>query len=74
MSFFKIYIPIDQYKKLLKTYMSELNTPYITAKHYICLKQMKQFEYENNIQYEQVFLRHIMMLLKMDLIYLCYKH
>ncbi len=30
--------------------------PYITAKQYMCLKQIKQFEYENNVKYEQAFL------------------
>jgi hypothetical protein len=42
--------------ELIKTYMNELNIPYITAKQYICLKQMKQIEYENNKKYEQIFL------------------
>jgi hypothetical protein len=36
--------------------MNELNIPYITAKQYICLKQMKQIEFENNKKYEQIFL------------------
>jgi len=31
----------DEYKKLINTYMNELNIPYITAKQYICLKQIK---------------------------------
>jgi hypothetical protein len=45
------YMPKDEYKKLMsKTYMKELDIPHITAKQYICLKQMKQFEYENNIK------------------------
>ena len=43
------YMPKDEYKKLIKTYMDELNIPYITAKQYICLKQIKRFEYENKI-------------------------
>ena len=50
------YMPKEQYKNLIKTYMNELNIPYITAKQYICLKQIKQFEYENKIKYDQVFL------------------
>ena len=50
------YTPKDEYKKLIKTYMNELNIPYIIAKQYICLKQMKQIEYENNKKYEQIFL------------------
>ena len=50
------YMPKEEYKKLIKTYMNELNIPYITAKQYICLKQIKQFEYENKIKYDQVFL------------------
>jgi hypothetical protein len=45
-------MPKDEYKKLMKTYMNELDIPHITAKQYICLKQMKQFEYENNIKYK----------------------
>ncbi len=36
--------------------MNKLNIPHITAKQYICLKQMKQFEYENIIKYKRVFL------------------
>jgi hypothetical protein len=35
-------MPKDEYKKLINIYMKELNTPYITAKQYICLKQMKK--------------------------------
>ncbi len=35
--------------------MNELNIPYITAKQYIYLKQIKQFERENNIDYSQAF-------------------
>ncbi len=50
------YMPKDEYKTLMKTYMNELDIPHITAKQYICLKQMKQFEYENNIKYKQIFL------------------
>jgi hypothetical protein len=46
----------DEYKKLLKKYMNELNIPYITAKQYISLKQRKQFEQENIIKYEQALL------------------
>ena len=29
----------DEYKKLIKTYMKELDIPYITAKQYIVLNQ-----------------------------------
>ena len=50
------YMPKDEYKKLIKTYMNELNIPYITAKQYICLKQMKKFEHENNSKYSPAFL------------------
>ena len=46
----------DEYKNLINTYMNELNIPYITAKQYICLKQMKKFEHENNIKYSYAFL------------------
>jgi hypothetical protein len=43
------YMPKDECKKLIKTYMSDLNIPHITAKQYSCLKHTKQVEYENNI-------------------------
>jgi hypothetical protein len=46
----------DEYKQLIKNYMDEFNIPYIIAKQYICLKQIKKFESENNIKYEQAFL------------------
>ncbi len=49
-------MPKDEYKKLMKTYMNKLNIPHKTAKQYICLKQIKKFEYENNIKYKQIFL------------------
>ena len=49
------YMPKDEYKKLIKTYMNELTIPHITAKQYICLQHIKQFEYENNIKYDEVF-------------------
>ena len=51
------YMPKDEYKKLIKTYMNKLNIPYVTAKQYICLKQIKQIEYENNQKYEQIFFK-----------------
>ena len=50
------YMTKEEYKKLIKTYMDDLDISYITAKQYICLKQIKQFEYENKIKYDQVFL------------------
>ena len=46
----------EEYKKLIKTYMDDLNISYITAKQYICLKQIKRFEYENKIKYDKAFL------------------
>ncbi len=52
--------------------MNELNIPYITTKQYICLKQMKQFEYEHNIKYKQIVLNEYNDMLKIDIIYLCY--
>ena len=52
----KKYMSKDEYKKLIKTYMNELNIPHISTKQYICLKQIKQLEHENNIRYEQIFL------------------
>ena len=50
------YMTKEEYKKLIKTYMDNLNISYITAKQYICLKQIKQFEYENKIKYDKAFL------------------
>ena len=47
----------DEYKKLINTYMNELDIPYITAKQYICLKQIKKFERENNNKYSDIFLK-----------------
>ena len=52
----KQYVSKDEYKKLINTYMNELDIPYITAKQYICLKQIKKFERENNIKYSDAFL------------------
>ena len=52
------YMPKDEYKKLINTYMNELNIPYITAKQYICLKQMKKFEHESNIKYSHALAHH----------------
>jgi len=50
------YMTKEEYKKLIKTYMDDLNISYITAKQYICLKQIKRFEYENKIKYDKAFL------------------
>ena len=50
------YMSKDDYRNLITSYMTELNIPYITAKQYICMKQIKKFEYENKIKYDQVFL------------------
>ena len=51
------YMPKDEYKELIKKCMTELKIPYITAKQYICLKQIKRLEYENKVKYDQVFLK-----------------
>jgi len=51
------YMTKDEYKNLINTYMNELNISYITAKQYICLKQRKKIELENNIPYERAFLQ-----------------
>ncbi len=40
----KKYISKDEYKNLVKTYVNELNIPYITAKQYICLKNIKKLK------------------------------
>ncbi len=49
----------DEYKKLIKTYMNELNIYHIWqqiwAKQYIYLKQINQLKNENHIKYEQIF-------------------
>ena len=50
------YMSKDDYKNLVKTYMNELDIPYITAKQYICLQQIKKFEREHNIKYANAFL------------------
>ena len=50
------YMTKEEYKKLIKKYMNDLNISYITAKQYICLKQIRKYEYENNIKYNQAFL------------------
>ena len=68
----KKYMSKDEYKKLINTYMNELDIPYITAKIYICLKQIKQIEYENNQKYEQIFLNTYNDIVENVIIYLCY--
>ncbi len=35
--------------------MDEFNIPYITAKQYICLKQIKKIVHDNNVRCEQAF-------------------
>ena len=52
----KKYMSKDEYKNLINTYMNDLNISYITAKQYICLKQIRKYEHENNIKYNQAFL------------------
>ena len=50
------YMSKDEYKQLIKKYMDEFNIPYITAKQYISLQKITEFESKNNIKYEQAFL------------------
>ena len=38
------YMPKDEYKKLIKTYMNKFNITYVTAKQYICLKKIKLYQ------------------------------
>ena len=53
----KKYMSKDDYKNLIKTYMEELEIPYVTAKQYICLEQIKKIERENNNKYSDIFLK-----------------
>ncbi len=53
---FSSCITKDEYKQLIKKYMDEFNIPYITAKQYISLQKIEEFESKNNIKYEQAFL------------------
>ena len=53
---FSSCITKDEYKKLIKKYMDEFNIPYITAKQYISLQKIEEFESKNNIKYEHAFL------------------
>ncbi len=50
------YMTKDGYKQLIKKYMDEFNVSYITAKRYLLLKQIKQFEHDKKIKYEKAFL------------------
>ena len=50
------YMTKEEYKNLINQYMDELNIPYITAKQYICFKQIRQYEHDNNIKYSQALL------------------
>ena len=50
------YMTKDEYKNLINKYMDEFNISFITAKKYICLKQIRQYEHDNNIKYSQAFL------------------
>ena len=47
------YMTKDEYKNLINKYMDEFNISFITAKKYICLKQIRQYEHDNNIKYSQ---------------------
>ena len=53
---FSSCITKDEYKQLIKKYMDEFNITYITAKQYISLQKITEFESKNNIKYEQAFL------------------
>ena len=50
------YMTKDEYKELIQKYMDELNISYTTARQYINIKQRKQFEHDNNINYFQAYL------------------
>ena len=54
----KQYMSENEYENLVETYMNELTILYITAKQYICLKQIKEIESKNNIKYEHAFLNN----------------
>ena len=47
------YMTKDEYKNLINKYMDEFNISFITAKKYICLKQIRKYEHDNNIKYSQ---------------------
>ncbi len=50
------YMTKDEYKQLIKKYMDEFNVSYITAKQYLLLEQIQQFEHDKKIKYEKAFL------------------
>ena len=66
------YMTKDEYKNLIDKYMNELNIPYINAQQYIHIKQKNNLSMtiiKNIIKHYWI---HIMILLEMVIIYLCY--
>ena len=51
----KKYMSKDDYKNLIKKYMEELEIPYITAKQYICLEQIKNLNVKITINIQIYF-------------------
>ena len=49
------YMTKDGYKQLIKKYMDEFNVSYITAKRYLLLKQIKQFEHDKQLNMKEHF-------------------
>ena len=45
----------DEYKQLIKKYMDEFNVSYITAKQYLLLEQIKQFEHDKKLNMKKHF-------------------
>ena len=43
------YMSREEYIQLIKKYMVEFDIPYVTAKQYICLEQIKQFEHDKKL-------------------------
>jgi len=51
------YMTKVEYKQLIQEYMDKFKITYTSAVQFIIFKQMKQFEKDNDIKYDEAFIK-----------------
>ena len=62
------YMTKDEYKQLIQKYMDKFNISYTRAVQYIMFKQKKRFNKDNDIGYDETFIKTVNDIIENDII------
>ena len=62
------YMTKDEYKQLIQKYMDKFNISYTRAVQYIYFKQRNRFNKDNDIKYDETFIKTVNDIIENDII------